>query len=174
MRKGLIAAALLLQAVVVTAMVYIAMEPLRTGRDVTVTVSGVDPRDLMRGQYVEFVYPFSTVDLSTVSSDLDPYRVFNYGDVVYVTLSGDTEPKPTHVGYLPPNDGLFLKGRIPKRMSGSPLIRLDVDYGIESYFTNPDRAAELDSILRRSNSVRVHLKVDDDGDARIADIEVVE
>ncbi len=173
MRKGLIIGSLVLQAVVVAAMVYIAMEPLRSGRPVVVTVSGVDPRDLMRGQYVELAYPFSRINLDRVQCDLDRYRVYQYGDIVYVSLSDTTDPEVTRIGMEKPADGIFLKGRVNRRFSGSPLSTIEVEYGIESYFTNPDRATELDKILRRTNSLRVRLMVDDDGDVRIADLEEI-
>ena len=175
MRKGLIIGALVVQVVVVAAMVWIAMEPLRSGRPVTVTVTGVDPRDLMRGQYVEFDYPFSTLDLGAVKGDLDRYRTYQYGDVVYVSLTSDTDPKVRWISMEQPEDGaLFLKGRVARRASGEPLATLDINYGIESYYTNPDRAEELDEHLQGTGKVRVYLKVDDDGDARIEHIEVVE
>ena len=175
MRKGLIIAAAVVQAAIVAGMLYMAMEPLRTGRLLVVEVQGVDPRDIMRGQYVELSYPFSTVSLDSVTCDLDRYGVYRYGDVVYVSLDGTVDPKVRTISLnKPEDDGPYLKGRIPRRFSGSPLTTLDVEYGIESYFTNPDRADDLDSILIRSGRVRVHLRVDDDGDARIADLEVIE
>ena len=171
MRRGLIIGSLVLQAVGVAAMVFLAMAPLRSGRPVTVTVTGVDPRDLMRGQYVELAYPFSRINLDRVQCDLDRYRVYQYGDILYVSLSGEVDPTVTRIGMEKPADGIFLKGRVNRRFSGSPLSTIEVEYGIESYFTNPDRAEELDEILRGSDSLRVRLMVDDDGDVRIADLE---
>ena len=174
MRRGLIIGALVAQAAVVAAMVFIAMEPLRSGRSVSVTVTGVDPRDLMRGQYVELAYPFSTIYLDRVQCNLDRYRVYQYGDIVYVSLSDTADPMVTRIGMEKPEDGIFLKGRVNRRFSGSPLSTIELAYGIESYFTNPERAAELEKVLRRSGSLRVHLMVDDDGDARIAELEDVQ
>jgi len=172
MVRWLTIAALLVQAVIGTFMVIDAMEPLRTGTEYTVTVTGVDPRDLMMGQYVQLDYPFSTINLAHVDRQIHDNTNLRFGQVVYVTLSGTSDPQAVRVSLTKPESGAFIKGSVALPTPVSSQYSLFLEYGIESYYADPETAEQLDKQLSQGDSLRVHLRIDSDGDARIERLEV--
>lgn len=73
----------LLQTAVLGAMILDRAHRLENGTDILLKTTPVDPRDLLRGEYVNLTYDMSRLDLSKLEGD----TVFKNGESVYVTLT---------------------------------------------------------------------------------------
>lgn len=173
-RTSLVIGALVVQAAIVTVMLIKAVMPLWTGQDVLIMARAVDPRDLMRGDYVALDYDLNLLKTSKLKSDLKPGMSVNYGEELYVTLRvTDSSAVPTGVYRTPPQDELMIKGRplytqsVPTSTDTSRFSGLHMSYGIEEYYTDPQSAQQLDRRLRTGTRIPVHLMIDSDGNARI-------
>ncbi len=154
--RNLFIAVVLLQVLVLVAMAAGRETTLRNdARDVTLQTVPVDPRDLLRGDYVVLRYEISTVP----STGLEYARS---GYVVYVELversrdqwvAGDVDLQP-HAGW-----DRFIQGTVV-RFSGD---RLEVEYGIEAYFVPEGRGREIE----RAGDLDVVMALDDEGRAVI-------
>ena len=145
MRRGFAIAAVALQTL---ALAYLAGERewiLRTGRTVWLRTAPVDPRDVMRGDYVRMDYEISRVDRSLWRDGLaatglatgaakGERRVYaalrvDAGGIAEVTSLSDRRPK----------EGLYLRG------SFRPSRDWDrVRYGLEAFFMEQGRAKEME------------------------------
>jgi uncharacterized membrane-anchored protein len=133
---------------------------LRTGQEVVLETRPVDPRDLFRGDYVVLSYAAGALDLASLPNDLrQPAR----GQSVYVTLdrSGPRAvPAGVHAA-RPAQAPVSLRGRITS-VHGR---RIQVEYGIESYFVPEGRGRPLERAAGKS--LEVVARVDRDGRAAI-------
>lgn len=174
MRKtSLVIGALVVQATIVTVMLVSAMMPLWTGQEVTVMARAVDPRDLMRGDYVALDYEFNHIDPDQVLTDFKLYTLVPYGKELYVTLRlTDSGAVASGIYATQPDQGLFVKGRSSKRQYVDTLYgaTLEVSYGIEEFYTDSDMAQRLERNLRTGKGIPVKIMVDDQGNARIQTI----
>lgn len=177
--------AFVLPFVVVATMLVRAMMPLWTGETVMLDVVGRDPRDLMRGDYVQLAYTMSALGSDTITFDgVDP-SALRYGDDLYVVLrdSGATW-RAARVTAERPSEGRFLHGRVAyshtrgrgSRQETAPYVTVGLTYGIEEYYTDPETAQAIErrilSLGRDTigGTLRAELRVDADGDARIVAI----
>ena len=122
---------------------------LRTGQEVLLKTTPVDPRDLFRGDYVVLRYDISNLNPQGVTFERNDFKS---GDKVYVGL--DIKEKyavATGVYSQPLSNGLFIKGTL-KDVSGS---RFNVEYGIESYFVPEGKGRDIERQLGRNVDVRV-------------------
>lgn len=122
-----------------------------TGTEVLLKTVPIDPRDLMRGDYVVLNYEIAQLPRS------DEY---SYDETLYVTLKTD-EKNIAHVLNISkqkPESGLFLKGRVGAG-------RRFVKYGIESYFVKEGTGKILEQDLRDGTLVRV--VIDKNGAAKV-------
>lgn len=133
---------------------------LRTGREVLLKTTPVDPRDLFRGDYVILAYDISTLNLDNILAD----RVgFGVKDRVYVSLDTKTEYAIPQMIYSsrPKNEALFIRG-IVKNINGGIL---NVEYGIESYFVPEGKGRRIESA--RGKNLGVKVSIDKSGNAAI-------
>ena len=144
------------QAVVPLAMIGWNEAALARGTPVRLKTAPLDPVDLFRGRYVRLNYTISFLPTTG--------RV-RAGDTVYVVLtergdfwSGDVATTRR------PGSGTFIRGRVAGAFSG----RARIEYGIETYYTDEDEAPRLE---REARALYVDVRLDDDGDARIAGVE---
>ncbi len=101
---------------------------LKNGREIELKTVPVDPRDLLRGDYVVLAYEISTA--VATDEEAAPWY-FRRNQVVFVTLEQRRgEWSIAGVDTKPPEDGLFLRGRIRSASES----RLRIEYGIESFF----------------------------------------
>ncbi len=132
---------------------------LQTGDEILLKTKPVDPRDLFRGDYVILRY-----DINTINTNKIPYSGYDFkeGDKIYILLSIDSDG----VGELAtihrnkPNKGAFLKGIVRSAHNN----RLNIEYGIESYFVPEKRGKELE---RNLGKIYTKIAVDDFGNAII-------
>ena len=132
---------------------------LRTGQEVLLKTVPIDPRDLFRGDYVVLRYDISTIDSGSVVLERTDIKL---GDRVYVGLGFKERYAFAKNIYLTtPKDGLYIKG-IVKNVSGG---RLNVEYGLESYFVPEGRGKEIEN--QRGKNVDVEVSIDRSGNSVI-------
>jgi uncharacterized membrane-anchored protein len=146
-----------LQLVILVGMVVFYQAVVSGGTEIVLRTVPVDPRDLLRGQYVALRYEISTVRPELVRGGAAALRP---GESVYVVLEdrGDAW-EAREVGRERPSAGTFVRGTVT---GGGPSLSLR--YGIESYFVTPERARELEASARRG-MLRMRVAVDREGHA---------
>ncbi len=139
-RKAWFFAVVVLQVLSLLGMIGFKYSVIKTGRTVTLQSVPIDPRDLMRGDYVRIRFAINRLDLALLAGGNESFRP---DDVVYVTLQ-DTGPAWTPVrasARLPAlqEDEAVIKGRVTAvngRIS-------TIDYGIDSYYFPEGRGREF-------------------------------
>ena len=159
-RRIVLLAVVLVQLAVPLALAGIAAADLAFGREIRLRAQPLDPLDIFRGNYVVLGYEISTVDVPVAVSR---------GQRLCVPL--------TEIG------GAWT-GRygLPERVSGDTVIcgrarrdagageRVAVEYGIETFYANTERAREIERSIARGTTFAV-VDLDDDGSARIERLE---
>ncbi len=167
---GLIVA--LAQTAVLGWLVWDRVSLLGHGREITVEVVPVDPRDLFRGDYVVLGYSF------TRTGDITLPPGIKRGDPVFVTLKHGEGTRwdlaavaASHPGAVDPSQ-VVLKGHVESAWpvpNGSATGR--VRYGIESYFVHEGTGRALEQSVR-DGKIDAVLAVGSSGDVAIKALEV--
>jgi uncharacterized membrane-anchored protein len=145
---------------------------LKIGREITMPVQPLDPRDVFRGDYVTLGYDISTLTKAKApTAKLDGLL---RGSTAFVTLtpqpggewsvSGVSEDFPAQV----PASDVVLKGQVKSawaRADGSEKT-LNVRYGIETYFVPEGTGRDLESKVRE-HKIEAIVAVGADGTAAI-------
>jgi uncharacterized membrane-anchored protein len=142
-----LAGAVLLQLVVLCGEYLFAAYPRWYGKEVRLVTVPVDPRSLFRGNYARLRY----AALSAIGPDLVPGETtLREGEVVYVRLK--PAPDGTHrFGGLfrePPQEGLFLRGRLHSDRWRGNRRQYRVRCGIEAWFAPKEKALAAEKRLR--------------------------
>jgi len=164
----------LFQIIIIAVMLVKAMLPLLTGQEIELQVDFRDPRELFRGNYVALNYRFNRINLDDLPNDIPPDAEYHYGDVLYLALKKNERfYEADGLWQSPPKDGaIFLRGIVSRRVYANQRV-ISLNYGIESYFTDPEQAKTLETQLRRpavADSLAmptVTVMVDKSGGARI-------
>ena len=163
----------LLQSAGLFQMVYEHDRLLKSGRELTLAVLPLDPRDLFRGDYVTLGYDISTLKKSSTESDPE-FSGFAPGADIFVTMS----PKPeggwteTHVGKTYPSKvapgDIVLKGRVLSAWTSQtpPESNVAVRYGIEQYFIPEGTGRDLEDKVR-AHKIEAIVAVGSDGTAAL-------
>lgn len=132
---------------------------LNTGHEILLETVPVDPRDILRGDYVILNYKIA---------QLPKTQKFNYNENVYVILNTDKE----NIGHFEgvsrtKPKGLFLKGKVSQCQTTIPFYRSGscISFGIESYFVKEKTGLELENHLRDGALVKV--AIDRYGNAKV-------
>lgn len=165
-------AAIVLQVALITGIILFKVTTLATGMEVLLRVEPVDPRDLLRGDYLALQYNISTISTQEVPVEYVPRT----GTWVYVLL------RPAENGYwIPwrvqttkPKDSrfVFIKGRVVEKRKvgdGNRYTLLRIRYGIENYFIPEGRGSEFAS-LSRGKEILAKVVVDVNGNAILKQI----
>lgn len=149
-RPLLFALAALIQVVLVGAMVYDRVRVLREGTEVTLQTRPVDPRDLLRGDYVVLTYAISTLPAGALKDTPSQGR----GTPVFVKLArkgeGFYEAVSVHAAPVPVADGeALIRGRaVVGANCGADrrqfCDRLQINYGIERYFVPQGEGKDIE------------------------------
>jgi uncharacterized membrane-anchored protein len=145
---------------------------LRDGREVLLKVEPVDPRDLMRGDYVRLGYDISRIPTGLLVEP--PKSKSTKGNVVYVRLrkgvDGFWQPAAANLdappSAAPAPDEVDILGRAYDGQSLEGDTTLRVDYGLERFYLpeGEGRAIERDMNVR---SFSVVVAVGSDGTPQI-------
>ena len=163
-----LAIAFLLQAGLVGWLIADRALLLRNGQQVRLAVVPVDPRDLLRGDYIVLAYDISRLDSGQLGGD----DAFAAGDVVYVTLaqSGDAW-RAAAITHAQPAPGTWVKGTVSDvGTSGQDCTKgcntLGVDYNIEKFFVPEGTGRDLEK-LRNDQHLAVDVALGPDGRAAL-------
>jgi uncharacterized membrane-anchored protein len=120
----------------------------------------VDPRDLLRGDYVMLDYKISDIPRESLakeefrSPDVD-IRTARY---VYVTLDLDDAGVASVSGasLSRPSSGLYIRGRFRNSMVWSDY---SIDYGLGAYYVPEGTGHELEGLMRGNGKVFADVRI---------------
>jgi len=141
--------AMLLQLLVLAGELLGAVYPRWLGEEVRLAVEPVDPRSLFRGNYAQLRYGIGEIQLAELP------RTLRRGELVYVPLrGGDGTGLMQADGLLlePPDNRLFIRGRVKSYHSTEQGVSVHIRYGIEAYFLPREKALDLEKALRNRGS----------------------
>ncbi len=172
-RLGLIGA-FVLQAALLSWLIVDRALLLRNGKEIQLAVIPVDPRDLLRGDFVILSYPVSRLMSDEVDGDDTP----SYGDTVYVSLADNGDGwGATAIGTRPPASGTFLKGIVESSYEvtsckvKSPCNEMRIAYNLEQFFVPEGEGRDLET-LRNDQRMTVDVAVADNGRAALKRLRV--
>lgn len=165
MKKKLTVALIgLLWVAIAAGMIVSKQRTLRTGKAVVLETVPVDPRDFLRGDYVVLRYKISSLDLNQIKSKKSQYRP---GEIIYVELEPKGKLWEASAIYEKQGDvvnRMFIKGKVKYHYNN----KIEVNYGIESYFVPEGEGKDIEEKIRgNKSSVSVEVVVDASGDALI-------
>jgi uncharacterized membrane-anchored protein len=162
-----------LQSAALLKIVYDRDHLLKTGREITIPVQPLDPRDLFRGDFVTLGYDFTSLRKSTLAPQID-LEGFRAGSDVYVTLhQGDAgvwtvsalaAAYPREVA----SSDVVIKGRVKSvwQAENKADALLTVRYGIEAYFVPEGTGWALEKEVR-DRKIEAIVAVDSGGTAAL-------
>lgn len=166
----LFGAAILLQCAILVLMVADRVRILREGREVTLQTRPVDPRDLLRGDYVVLGYDISQVAAGALAGQPTAER----NPVMFVKLAPDAnglyQAVSVHaepVTVTAPE--VLIRGRIVYSCGSTSRTfcdKLQIRYGLESYFVPEGEGKKLEQ-ARNQQKLRVVAAVLPSGRAAI-------
>lgn len=135
---------------------------LRSGEEIVLKTVPVDPRDVLRGDYVVLRYEISSAE----RDDQDPF--LRAGQAVYVALERQGgEWAIEDLTLVPPSDGPFLRATVRTATPG----RLELVYGIESFFV-PEGEGKRYEDARNRDRLWAVVRVSPHGVARLERLEI--
>jgi|GEM_PF-1393308 len=172
-KKTLLLALIAFQCLILVGMFAKAFYPQVVGQKIRLHVIPRDPRDMLRGDYVDLGYTFSDLNYDTLPNDIDSTKTYRFGDDLYLELKKVGEfYEPAGLWQHPPAGKVFL--HVTPEYAYNRTMTLKA--GIESYFTNSENAKALENaaswINQDSLLVSVSVWVTNGGAARIEDIAV--
>jgi uncharacterized membrane-anchored protein len=163
--------------------------PLWTGVSVLLPVTTINPRDLLRGDYVQLDTPATRLSVglpgvkaaegaivvsradswwATLPTGADARRRSLLGRTAYVQMeSGGTagESRPVSLARAPVEGRINLRGVI--RAYEPEGEHLTIDYGLDRYFMQEGTARLFEDALRNRQRVQMEIAVTRSGQARI-------
>jgi uncharacterized membrane-anchored protein len=131
---------------------------LRDGKEVLLKVEPVDPRDLLRGDYVRLGYDISRIEVEKIAN-LPQGDLTSVDGPVVVRLKKDAD------GYWratsawlsaattpASGDEVDLLGQISSAWSLTPGSTISVDYGIERFYVPEGEGLAIEEEMRKRNS----------------------
>ncbi len=160
MKFKLLILILLAQTVWLLGMVAVQEHALAHGKVIMLETRPVDPRDLLRGDYLQLNYKISDVPtnlfLPPVKKDLAP------GTTIFVALVRGTNQfyevvKASTNEFLPSSDEVLLKGKSARWWNATNSIH--IEYGLERYYVaegtgNPHGKLTVQAIVPSSGRAR--------------------
>jgi uncharacterized membrane-anchored protein len=166
----LFGAAILLQCALLILMVADRVRILREGREVTLQTRPVDPRDLLRGDYVVLGYDISQLPAGALAgqptAERNPVvfvKLAPNADGLYQAVSVHAEP----VTVTAPE--VLIRGRVSYSCGSTSRTfcdKLTIRYGLESYFVPEGEGRKLEQ-ARNQQKLRVVAAVLPSGRAAI-------
>lgn len=148
---------------------------LRDGAEIVLKTAPVDPRDFMRGDYVQLRYKeISNVDGSLFEGELPPrdrpvklWLTLHTGEDGLGAVKAVSLQKP--VDRAPGEIFLRSKPTLWTRTSESVAGELSLSFGIERYYVPEGEGLEIEA-ARNQQRTTVAVRISDEGDAQIARI----
>jgi uncharacterized membrane-anchored protein len=151
--RMLLSVGISLQLVVLVGMIVLKATPLWTGETVLLRVVPIDPRDMLRGDYVTLRYDISRGPQGGMSGLPDASDRKQQGQTVYAILKPEEDGKHWQFDRFSvdrPASGKYVRGSI---------VGWDtVEYGIESFYVQEGEGHKYeDAAARKSSPPRWHL-----------------
>ncbi|UDF29647.1 UNVERIFIED_ORG: GDYXXLXY domain-containing protein [Roseateles sp. XES5] len=167
---AIIAAAL--QTAVIGYMVESRASILRNGADIRLKTLPVDPRDLLRGDYVILSYPISTISKSIVTGEMPQGGTRARLNVrLKPGADGLWSATEASFGALAPQEGSVVLRTLPldfyTSVAGGLPDTFFVEYGIERYYV-PEGEGKVLEDGRNQEELEVEARVSKDGTPQIA------
>ncbi|MBU0548631.1 MAG: GDYXXLXY domain-containing protein [Candidatus Omnitrophica bacterium] len=163
-KKLIFIAVSFLWIVVAVGLIISKQHIIRTGKTVLLETVPVDPRDFLRGDYIILRYKISTIDLQQIQSEESYY---GQGERVYVKLEPKEkfwEARAVETKKPVSDNGVYIKARVKYCYNK----KLELNYGIESYFVPEGEGKDIEKNMRgNKSSVEVEVLVDTSGNAII-------
>jgi len=161
-----------LQTGVIGYMVESRAAILRNGADIRLKTSPVDPRDLLRGDYVILSYPISTISKSIITGDIPPDGTRTRLSVrLKPDASGLWNATEARFADMAPEDGSVILRTLPIVFNtygaGEMPDTLFVQYGLERYYVPEGEGRTLEN-ARNAEELEVEARVSHDGTPQIA------
>jgi uncharacterized membrane-anchored protein len=167
-RIGLIGA-FLLQAALLSWLIIDRALLIKNGKEIRLAVVPVDPRDLLRGDYVILGFPISRLMSDEIGGD----DWLNYYETAYVSLAETADGwQATAISAVPPDTGPFLKGTVESSYEQqnckvkAPCNEIRLAYNLEQFFVPEGEGRDLET-LRNDQRMSVDVAVADDGRAAL-------
>ncbi|OCP00966.1 MULTISPECIES: GDYXXLXY domain-containing protein [unclassified Ensifer] len=146
---------------------------LRNGRDVLLKTVPVDPRDLLRGDYVILSYDISRIapelfkgDVPAEAEEAQLYvRLEKQLDGFWTATEASFQPLPAA------GDSVVLRSLPFSYYPSSPPTSVNVAYGIERFYVPEGEGRTLEE-ARNAQALSVNIRVDGSGKAQIREIAV--
>ncbi len=168
------------QLVVLASMIALHAAPLMFGETIRLKVTPVDPRDVMRGDYIILSYAISSVPGAGIEGIPDAnnhaWRYWDRDDwlderTVYVTLEPDADGKfwrSVKASVNKPASGKFIRGKYIRYGSqGLP----EIQFGIEAYYVQEGAGKKLEQ-ARNARSLVAEVALMPSGQAALRDLVV--
>jgi uncharacterized membrane-anchored protein len=160
-----------IQSAILFDMVYERDRLLKSGRELTLAVHPVDPRDFFRGDYVTLDYDISRLTKSNTESDPE-FSGFVIGTAAYVTMAPNSEGgwAAKHIGSIYPSKvgpgEIVLKGKVLSTWpdQGGANSVATVRYGVEQYFVPEGTGRDIEGKIR-DHKIEAIVAVGNDGTA---------
>lgn len=148
---------------------------LRNGIDVVLKTVPVDPRDLLRGDYVILAYDISSIPTEKITGGF-PTEATDAQIAVRLEKQSDGfwSVSEASFGPLAPKDGSVVASSAPFYFyptPDSPPSSLNVEYGIERYYV-PEGEGRVLEEARNANALAVTASVDGGGRMQIRSISI--
>ncbi|MCJ9705646.1 MULTISPECIES: GDYXXLXY domain-containing protein [unclassified Bradyrhizobium] len=162
--------AVLVQCLLLVLMVADRMQILREGREVTLQTQPVDPRDLLRGDYVVLRYDISQLPAGALAGKPADAR----NPVVFVKLAPNADglyaAVSVHAAPVPVTaPEVLIRGRVSYSCGSDVRTfcdKLTIKYGLESYFVPEGEGGKLEQ-ARNQQKLRIVAAVLPSGRAAI-------
>lgn len=158
-------------SLIIVAMITDRVAILRDGGEVVLKVEPIDPRDLLRGRYVQLAYEARRVPVKNPQTRRTLSDNDGYGTAVFVIfeMGPDGHHVPVDLALEKPEDGIFMAAisRGAATVSTGRLEAIDVDYGMGRFYTNEQRAPLLEQRMRAGDITTVVAAVDASGRPQI-------
>jgi len=158
-RRRALLVIVIVQLAVPLTLAGLAEADLAFGEEITLQARPVDPLDVFRGNYVVLTYDISNLPvLGEVERGERVCARLQESDGVWRACYADPgEPSGTRICGRARNDA-------------GPGETVAIEYGIETYYANAERAREIESEIA-GGRLHVVVDLDDDGSARIERLE---
>jgi uncharacterized membrane-anchored protein len=162
----------LVQIMLIALMVIDRMSILRAGAEVMLQTRPVDPRDFLRGDYVRLGYDMSAMDAGALKGQTSAGKSLSVFVKLAPKADGFYEAVSVHHDPVPVDSGqVLIRGRVTGGTycgsdQRSYCDRININYGLESYFVPEGEGREIES-ARNQGKVAIVAAVTPAGRAAI-------
>ena len=165
--------AFVFQLVILSGLSGKGLVPRITSDRVRFEVIPVDPRDMMRGEYITLGYEFSRLpeDVELIDERIKSYKTktnFNQKSIdVYVTLKFNLKEdiyKGVFFGSTPPTKGRYLRGKLNSNNR--------IEFGIEAFYLQEGKGQIYEKAIREKKLV-AEVYLAPDGSAQMTQVHII-